>query len=85
MLDLQQLCMLPEGELGRQDVEAVNLTCAGGLPGAPSEAEVAECLDRLDHYARCALHYTERRLPVFHRGPESYNGCEGSFAFYAWW
>jgi hypothetical protein len=71
--------LLADGQAEGYDVAAANLACAAGLPGAPTPEQVAECLDRLDHYARCAAHYTQRRLPEFRRDPGHYDNSEGIF------
>jgi len=65
-LDWQRLVWMTDDELSRLDVAAVQLACAEGLPGAASIEHVADCLSRLDHYARCVADYTERCLPDFH-------------------
>lgn len=57
----------------------MNLACGEGLPGAPTPAQVTECLDRLDHYARCIADSTRRALPTVRSRPEPYDGSEGKF------
>src|SRR5262249_15057556 len=79
MLDWKQFPTLPDGQLGALDVAEVNLACAAGLPGAPTEAEARECIDRLDHYARCARLYTDRHLPDFRANPSLWGGSEALF------
>lgn len=64
MLDWKQLVFESDEQLATRDVAEVNLACAEGLPGA-EKINHFECIDRLNHYARCAKHYTERRLPEF--------------------
>jgi hypothetical protein len=65
--------------LGNLDIAEVNLACAEGLPGEPTREVAAECLDRLNHYARCAEHYTKRRMPEFHDQPDKYDHSESIF------
>jgi hypothetical protein len=79
MLDWRNLALLSDAELSRLDVAAVNLACAAWLPDAPTEAQILECLDRLDHYARCAEDYTRRRMAEFARQPETYDHSEPVF------
>ena len=77
--DWRSLVLLDDEHLGKYDVAEVNLACAMGLPGGPTERQAAECLDRLDHYARCAADYTDKRLPEFRAQPEFYRGSESIF------
>jgi hypothetical protein len=56
----------------RQDIAAVNLACAGGLPGGPTEADAAECLRKLDEFAAVARSFTERCRRQFDRRPGEY-------------
>ena len=79
MLDWRKLAILSDGELSRLDTAAVNMACAAGLPDAPTEAQILECLDRLDHYARSAEDYSHRRMPEFARQPETYDRSEPIF------
>ncbi|MGL4552545.1 MAG: hypothetical protein ACRC33_15335 [Gemmataceae bacterium] len=75
----QDLVRLDDCALGQLDIAAVHLACADGLPGGPTPAQAAECLERLDHYARCLVDYTRRALPTFRARPDSYDGSEGKF------
>lgn len=79
LLDWRKLVGMSDEELGRLDVAAVNLACAEGLPGAPTPAQVAECIDRLDHYARSVADYTEKRMGEFRSRPDRYDGSLGKF------
>jgi hypothetical protein len=78
VLDWRQLVRLPEAELARLDVAAVNLACAADLPNA-GPIDVPECLRRLDHYAEGVQRYTEPRLSVFRQRPAVYDHSEGIF------
>jgi hypothetical protein len=78
MLGWKDLVRLPEGELARQDIAAVNLACAAGLPGS-EQIDVLACLNRLDEWARQVRRYTEACLPEFHRRPSAFNDSEAYF------
>ncbi len=78
MLHWKSLCLLTVEELAMLDVAEVNLACAEGLPGAES-VPYAECIDRLNHYARCVRHHTERRMPDFHDQADKYDRSEAKF------
>jgi hypothetical protein len=78
MFHWKVLARLSEEQLGALDVAEVNLACIEGLPGA-ANLPYAECLDRLNHYARCVRHYTERRLPEFREEAEGYTNSEAIF------
>lgn len=78
-LDWRKLVWMSDEELGRLDMAAINLACAEGLPGAPTPAQVDECLDRLDHYARCVADYTRQRMPEFRSRAAHYDGSRGKF------
>lgn len=79
LLDWKSLACLNDADLGLHDIAAVNLACAVGLPGGPTEAQAAECLDRLDHYARAVADYTARRQCDFEARPGYYDRSEGKF------
>jgi len=79
MLDWRQLALMPDAELAAIDIARVNLACAAGLPEEPTQEQAAECVDRLDHYARCAKHYTDRQKPEFGRHPNVYDHSEAIF------
>lgn len=53
MLNWRNLMIWSEEKLARLDIAAVNLACAADFPDAPSESIVRECVDRLNHYAKC--------------------------------
>jgi hypothetical protein len=74
----KQLVRLSDPELGQIDLAEVNLGCAADLPDA-APLPYAECLDRLNHYARCVQHYTDRRMPEFRNQPKAYDCSEGIF------
>jgi hypothetical protein len=79
MLDRKRLVLMSETERARFDIAAVNLACASGLPGGPTEAEITECLNRLDEYVRVAGKYTEHCYPRFVQSPSDYRNSEGYF------
>src|SRR2546421_245112 len=79
LLDWRKLVRMSDDELSRLDVAAVNLACAEGLPGAPTPAQVPECIDRLDHYAHCLADYTRKRMRDFRRNRAEYDGSEAKF------
>lgn len=78
MLDWRQLCELPEEELARHDIAAVNLACAAGLAGS-EKIDVARCLETLDQWADKVRKYTDRQFPQFRRRPWE---CEGSEEYF---
>lgn len=75
---LYELLTLPEDELARQDIAAVNLACALGLPGA-ERINAALCLERLDDWATFVRQYTDHMWPRFQRCPADYHHSEGHF------
>jgi hypothetical protein len=77
-VDWKSLALLDDEQLATRDVAAVNLACAAGLPGGPTEEQAAECIDRLDHYARSVAHYTQSHMPHFLAEPSLY-GSEARF------
>jgi hypothetical protein len=79
MQDWKSLALLPEAGLASRDIAIVNLACASGLPGGPTEAEGAECLKRLDEAAAVVRRYTEHCFPHFTRQPDEYRNSEGYF------
>jgi hypothetical protein len=70
---------MSDDQLGNLDIAEVNLACAAGLPGGPTEPQARECIDRLDHYARCTRIYTDRHLPDFRANPSVWGGSEALF------
>jgi hypothetical protein len=70
--------MLPEAELARLDVAAVNLACATGLPGA-ERIDVEGCLCTLGYWAGCVGQYTARYLPRFYANPARYENSEAYY------
>jgi len=78
MLRWQDLTGLSNEQLGALDVAEVNLACAEEFPEVGS-LDALECIQRLNHYAKCAVHYTEKRMPEFRAKPEVYRNSEGVF------
>lgn len=77
-LSLQKLLTLSGDELARQDIAAVNLACAEGLPEA-DQIDHAFCLRQLDSWTQAVRHHTERLLPQFYREPWDYYHSEAYF------
>jgi hypothetical protein len=46
-VDYERWCAQSEEELGKQDIAAVSLECAVGLPGSEG-LDIPACLERLD-------------------------------------
>ena len=78
MLRWRELVHLSDEQLAALDVAEINLACAEDLPGA-EKIDHAECIHRLNHYAWCSSHYTERRMDVFREEPEKYDRSESVF------
>lgn len=78
MLHWKQLANLTDDELATYDIAEVNLACAEGLPDA-EKIDHFECIDRLNHYARCAADYTEKRMPEFYDKAAFYDNSEAKF------
>jgi hypothetical protein len=78
MLHWKQLVKLPEEELSRLDVAAVNLARAADLPGA-ERIDHGRCLGRLDEWAERVRQYTDRLMPQFQRKPHEYQDSESYF------
>src|SRR5436309_1170754 len=72
------LVRLPDDELGRYDIAAVNLACAEGLPGA-EQIDPRYCLYKMDDWADAAKEYTTLLMPQFRRKPREYQNSEGYF------
>jgi hypothetical protein len=66
MLDWKALAQLSDAELATQDIAAMNLACAAGLPGS-DKIDPDLCSQRLDYYARYTAQFTKAELPRFHR------------------
>ncbi len=78
MLRWMEVLHLSDEQLAAFDVAEVNLSCAEGLPGAET-IDHAECINRLNHFAQCSSHYTERRIDIFRMQPAAYNHSEALF------
>jgi hypothetical protein len=70
---------MPDEELEKHDVAAYHLACTQGMRDEPTPAQKLECLDRLNHYAKCTDHYTRRELHRYYKDPERYCHSEGRF------
>jgi hypothetical protein len=78
LLDWRILCWLPNEELGRYDLAALNLAAAQGLPGS-DEIDAEICLQTLDTWAEQVRTYTTHALTQFSRKPEAYRNSESYF------
>lgn len=79
MLNWKELVWLDDDRLGRMDIAAIHLACAVGLPGGPSESEIAECLRRMDDIALRVADYTQHALHRFYSRPQDYDSSEAKF------
>ena len=71
MRDWGELVRLPDQELARLDIAAVNLGCAEGSPGCDT-LDPDKCLRTIDDMAaRCGA-FTDRVMPMFRRGECDY-------------
>src|SRR5207244_2978402 len=78
MLDVKELVWLTEEEIACSDPAVLNLSAAAGLRGT-DKYDFAECIDRLDYYARGAAEYTRRRCGEFHSDPAYYHHSANKF------
>ena len=78
VFDWQDLVRLPDDDLARLDVAAVNLACADGLPGA-DRIDWERCLTTLDRWAGCCARFTAGVMPHFRRGACDYPDSEPRF------
>ncbi len=78
MLNWSQLVDLSGPDLAAQDIAAVNLACAAGLPGAEG-VDVGRCLSVLDAWARHIERETARCAGQFHKDPAAF---ENSWAYF---
>src|SRR5215472_8592146 len=74
----EKLGHLPEPELAHQDIVAVNLACAAGLPGA-EELDVARCLAVHGAWAAHIRAEMARCAGQFHQDPSAF---ENSWAYF---
>ncbi len=77
---LAQVCESPPDYLGKLDVAALNLMCAGGLPHA--EFDIVKQQSWLDDAARKAEFDTRRHWYRFNNSPTTYNDSPGYFCCY---
>ncbi|MGH7136508.1 MAG: hypothetical protein ACREHD_12265 [Pirellulales bacterium] len=87
-LDLSRLPQFVEGlkqmgdeELAKLDIAALNLMCAGGLPGAEG-LDFGRYFDWLDDAAREADLTSRRHWYRFNASPQTYNQSPGYFCCY---
>ncbi len=78
MLTWQQLVMLPAEQLARQDIAAMSLACAVGVPGAES-MDVPACMHRLDFFARRVQQEVNAEWRQFRRNRAEYHNSEAYF------
>jgi hypothetical protein len=75
---INQLCALNDDDLAKADVAAMNLVCAGGLPGAPA-LEIEHYLAWLDEAARTVKLETERNYYQFLENPREFDFSQARF------
>lgn len=80
-LRLEELVRLPEKDLARVDIAAVNLAAAEGLPGSQS-INRAVVLRTLDEWARQVAIVTAYHVVDFRARPEEYDHSWGKFCAY---
>ncbi len=78
---LVEVCSSPNDFLGKLDVAALNLMCAGGLHGAEN-LEIGRMFDWLDEAARTVDYHTRRHWYRFTESPSAYNSSPGYFCCY---
>ena len=78
---IAQVCAAPEDFLDKLDVAAINLMCAGGLPGA-EKLDIDKLFDWLDNAARQVDLETRRHWYRFLASPSTYNNSAGYFCCY---
>lgn len=82
MYDWRELVRLPDRDLARLDVAAVNLACAVGVPGCDTLDHI-KCLRTIDDMAARCRRFTDRIMPMFHRGECDYPESEPKFRIQA--
>lgn len=76
----KQLTRATDAVIATYDIAFVNLTCAEGLPGAPSQSDIRACLCKLDEWAKFVRRYTELSHEQFYRtNPDKYGHSEALF------
>lgn len=78
---MERLEQFRDEDLAKLDIAALNLMCAGGLPGAEN-LDFARYLDWLDDAAREADLTTRRHWYRFNASPQNYNQSPGYFCCY---
>ncbi|MBX9624543.1 MAG: transglutaminase-like domain-containing protein [Gemmataceae bacterium] len=78
LLPWRTLVRLPDEELARVDIAAMDLACAAGLPGC-DDLDVPAGLRRLDEWTGSCWRFTERVMPMFHAGRCDYPDSEPRF------
>lgn len=78
MVGWHKFRLLPDDELGRLDVGAVNLSCAVGLPGTEG-FDFGRCRLLLDEMARRVAQETDRCFHLFRRRPQEHDYSEDRF------
>ena len=73
-----RLAQLADADLAGEDVAAVNLACAAGLPGA-EDVDVGRCLARLDAWARHVRRETDRCAGQFRKDPAAFDNSRAYF------
>jgi len=78
MLTWKDYARMTEEERAKQDIGAVNLACAQGLPGA-EQIDAPGCLAWLDLAKSNVEQATNRWFPQFHRNPQEFENSEARF------
>ena len=81
-LDWHDLVRLPDEELERLDIAAVNVACAAGLPGC-SEPTPATVLQTIDGWTAQCRRFTDRVMPMLRSGRSDYPESEPKFRIQA--
>jgi hypothetical protein len=79
ILAMREYGGMTDSELAEHDVAKYHFACTEGFLDEPTETQKAECISRLDHYARCVDHFTRREMPKFLKQPGNWNYFEGLF------
>jgi hypothetical protein len=79
ILPWREYAEMTDPELGLHNLAKYNLACTEGFPDEPSDTQKIECIDRLDHYARCTDHFTQREMHRFLKNPGDWQYFEGLF------
>jgi hypothetical protein len=74
----ERLCKVPEEELAKHDIAAVNLASTDHLPGSQG-INFSACMTKLDEWTQLVRQNTEHWLRGFVRGKEEHNRTRNRF------